>query len=189
MTVDHVQAALGRLLYQYSGAENLKNIVSALAQQSQDEEDALQAILAAEHIQTATGERLDGWGKILNVPRGTLSDDAYRAKLIMKIYGNYSEGSIENLITIFGFFMDSTDVELSEYFPASISLQANEPGSPDMVSARLAIEICKAAGVEISSLSASYSPAFAFYEYSGGITTAGFDDGSGTVGGTLSTDL
>jgi hypothetical protein len=186
--VAFIEDAIRRLLYQYHDAENLKNIIRGLATQSYDEKETLDRILTREILATATGEQLDAWGNILGVARGAMTNTQYRAAIYLKIFINYSEGRIEDLIYVFYAFMNPTNVELTELAPATISLQANDPVIPDLESARLAIEVCKAAGIEIDSLSFSEGPAFSFLEYSStDITTAGFDDGTGTVGGILST--
>jgi len=185
--IDFEDEAIDRLLHQYKEAENLKSVVRTIADQCYYEVDTLETILSSESLSTAIGEQLDGFGKILNLPRGSLSDSLYRTALYLKIYMVNSEGTIEDLVKIFGSLMNSDHVEIHEYFPAAFSIQASVPVEPDMETARTAVELCKAAGVEIGSLSLTTSPAFAFAEYVGPDETAGFDDGTGTVGGVLST--
>lgn len=126
--VNHVSEALARRLYQYQNAGNLASIITALAQQSQDEEDTLQAVQPLEVFKTAAGEQLDGWGKILNVPRGTMLDFEYRARLAIKIAQINSEGSIPDLLNIFGGMMNAWKSELVEMFPATFALNAYSSG-------------------------------------------------------------
>jgi hypothetical protein len=185
-----IESSVNRLLYQYRESTNLKNIIRGLAKQSYDENKNINRIFTREILSMATGEQLDIWGNIIGISRGTMTNTEYRVAIYLKIFINYSEGRIEDLIYVFDAFMNPTNVELTELAPATISLQANDPVTPDLESARLAIEVCKASGVEINSLSFSEGPAFAFLEYSSTeITTSGFDDGTGAIGGILSTGI
>lgn len=122
--MDHVAEALNRLMSQYSGATYLRAIVSALATQSQGEEDVLQDIMVKEIFQTAVGEQLDGWGTILNVPRGSFTDTEYRARLAIKVAQINSEGTIPDLINIFRQMTNAWKTQLVEMFPATIALHA-----------------------------------------------------------------
>ena len=182
--VQHANYALDRLLYQYKNAVNLKAIVANLAGQSQGEEDALQDIMSYEYLPIAVGEQLDGYGKLLGVSRGTLADDAYRNMIYLKIFENFSEGTAEDLIHIFGSFTRAAQVVVMELIPATISLFAVDANEPDVSAARAAVEACKAAAVAIDSLGLIFTPPLAFYE-DPDPTGVGLDDGSGTVGGYL----
>lgn len=122
--MDHVSDALASTLYQYRDATNLRGIISALAQQTQSEEDALQDILAREIFEYAVGEQLDAWGNILNVPRGTLNDYDYRTRLRIKIAQMNSEGTIPDLVSIFHQMTNAWLTQLVELFPATIALNA-----------------------------------------------------------------
>lgn len=182
--VQHENYALDRLLYQYKAAENLKAIVAKLAEQSQDEEDTLQDVMSYENLAIAVGEQLDGYGAVLGVSRGTMADDAYRNMIYLKIFENFSEGTAEDLIHIYGSFTRAEFVQVMELSPATISLFAINPNDPDVAAARAAVETCKAAGVAIDTLSLVFTPPLVFAE-DPDPTGVGLDDGSGTVGGFL----
>ena len=181
---EFIAAALARMLVQYKTAANLRAVISSLAGQSYDELAAIAAAMDAEVLDTATGEQLDGFGKILNVPRGLMDDTHYRAALILKIAENFSEGTTEDLISIFGQIMTATSVQAWDFPPASFGLQAQYPTVPDPVNARTTVEACKVAGVGIGFLSYTTNPPFAFLE-DPDPDGLGFDDGSGTIGGYL----
>lgn len=187
-TVAHETRALSLLASQYKGATNLRAIISAICAECDDIETALHQLFDDRALSTAEGVQLDGWGRILNVTRAGLSDTDYRARLESRIAEVYSEGTIEDLIGIFSRLSGAESVWLHEYFPATVSLQAFEP-DPLIAYAGIlaALQGAKAAGVE---LEASYAvePAFAFLEDTR-IGNAGFDDGTGTVGGILATGI
>lgn len=122
--MDHVTESLNRLLYQYREAANIQSLIVALAQQSQDEEDALQDIIVKEMFDYAVGEQLDAWGAILNVQRGVMNDYDYRTRLRIKIAQMNSEGTITDLISIFQQMTNAAKVTLVELFPATIALSA-----------------------------------------------------------------
>ena len=192
-----------RLLTQYQTATNLKAIVSAFGSIEAAREAALSDAITKRMLATATDEQLDEYGALLNVPRGGLTDDQFRAALYLKIYENFSEGTVENLIQIFGTVLGQAYglslgemiVTLNEYQPATISMQVNFGGGDfappadlenALINARIAVEQCKIAGVGIGLLSYSThftgEPPFGFFEDLRG-DALGFDDGTQTLGG------
>lgn len=166
--------------------ENLKNIITGFVEQTQDDEDMFQEFFLKRYLATAEGAQLDGLGLIIGDNRGTLNDTDYRARLYLKIFQNYSEGTIEDLLRIYDELMDPDSVVLSEIFPAEFSMMAINPNPiTDLTTVYNAIFLAKAAGVGISFLGyTNGEPFFAFLDDTVG-NTAGFADlgtpGSGGI--------
>jgi hypothetical protein len=191
-------AYLSLLCQQYQGAPNLKAIVSAEAAQSFDMQSTAQAIPTAEALATATGEQLTGFGLLLNVARGTYTDDELRAQCYLTIFRNFSDGTAEDLIYIFQQMMAVPTTEgerlvvLTEYQPATFTLQANFPSgatlptAAQLVATRAAIQACKASGTTIGMLSYTQYQPFGFSQDPDPQSDVlGLDDGSQTTGGLL----
>lgn len=186
--VYHQVRALSLLASQYKRSTNLRAIVSAIAAEVDQLETALMDLLEKCPLRTAEGAQLDGWGRILDAARLAMDDEDYRERLETRIAEIYSEGTTEDLVGIFYRLSGAESVELTEYPPAAVDLQAWEPDPLiGWAGIKAALLGAKAAGV---GLSASYAvaPAFAFLEDVRD-DNAGFDDGTGTVGGILAADI
>jgi len=187
--IDHEALMNQRLMTQYKNATNLKKILGTFIDQVQDLEDVLQGYNTETALSTATGQQLDNMGKILNVPRSGYSDSVYRIILYTKIAQIFSEGNIENLISIYKTLMGANVIELNEQYPASITLLARDPspiGDESLIV--VAIREAKLAGVEVA-LMYSTTPAFAFLA-DPDTNTDGFSSVSApTTGGILSSVL
>ena len=97
--------------------------------------DAMDYIYKMWHIDTAEGVHLDVIGKDLGLPRDGMSDEKYRKMLKVKEYLDLSNGTIEEIDTILGAFMegdyvgaiDAWQTEVEE--PAAIILRVSKNAS------------------------------------------------------------
>jgi hypothetical protein len=179
----HVTDALGRLLGQYQGATNLRNLLTALVNPIQDIEDELTEMNVARYLGGATGAQLDILGSIVGIPRGTgISDATYAQQIAGQVKINTSQGQPEQVIQAFQLFTGGNTVILQELIAAVILQSTWLP--PDQASADavflLLLEVLPA-GVRCSGI-VSFDPDMAF-AYDGALPGYGYDDGSGTVGG------
>jgi len=167
-----------RLITQYKNASNLIDIIAGFGEQTQDDEDMLQAFFLERYLATAIGAQLDGLGQIIGINRGVLNDADYRARLYLQIAQNFSEGAIENLIWIYKELMGADSIILSEIFPAEFSMLAINPAPiADPTTIRDAVFAAKAAGVGSGFLAkTNAAPYFAFLGVPG--DTAGFNAGT-----------
>lgn len=185
----HLQAAVDRLASVYKDKPAILAYLRAASRQLAEVDAALGQVYD-DSLDTAVGEQLDGWGRILVEPRGGLDDDTYRGRLQLKIIRIYSEGTAAALLQIFDLLTNATAVELYEYFPASVHLSAVEPDS--VYSDALideAMRTAKAGGVRLTLSHTNGLPAFATAEYPGAHAVAGLATvAAPTSGGTLSTE-
>lgn len=172
---DHELQALARLIEQYKGSTNIENIIKAIVPQTQDQEPVLDDLQKLRFLGTATGEQLDGIGRILDTPRAGLDDVNYRTILTVKISENFSEGTIDNVAGIFSALMVAAKVQVDEIFPAAFRLTAIDalPLLP-LANVRISITRAKPAGVGIEAL--IEAPAIPFV-FDGDPDGLGFDDG------------
>lgn len=172
--IDHQTEAINRLLTQYRSSTKIKAIIDAFMEQVQEIEDSLQTFPTARALATATGEQLDRVGVILNLGRGNVDDATYRILLYAKIAEYYSEGQVEDIITIFKTLMGTDAVELHEAWPVGFSLTALNPDPIGELTVIFeAIDSAKAAGVGVGYFAATTNPAFAFLDNAIG-DTSGF---------------
>lgn len=176
LILDHEAQALARLIEQYKGSTNIENVIKAIVPQTQDQEPVLDDLQLLRFLGAASGEQLDGLGRILDTPRAGLSDTDYRGLLTVKIAENFSEGTIEDLIGIFNALMDATKTQAIETFPAAFQLTAINGGVPilPLANVRISIERAKPAGVGIGALIQATADPFVF---DGDPDGFGFDDG------------
>lgn len=121
----------------------------------------------------AEGEQLDGIGRIVGLSREPGQDDAeYRDLLFIQIVRNRSNGEPERLIQVLVALTSSTEVELVEYFPASVILTFNGTVTNPTRIFQI-MDSLAAAGVRIGLVQADPDEPFAFAGGSG----LGFGEG------------
>lgn len=90
--------------------------------------DNFEVQLEWRNIDKAQGIALDNIGKMVGLPRGTLSDEQYRVRIKIKIAQNISNGTINNVIEILAATLDIplTSIQIktlwSEGKPATIQI-------------------------------------------------------------------
>lgn len=149
----HVEEALDNLLSQFKGKPNIEALISLLASQIQELENAAFQIVEDTTLTAAVGDQLDGWGRIFDQPRNGQVDATYRTFLQAKTRIIRSRGTIEDLIEILDLLTGGTmSIELSEFpdtDPAHFDINittALPAGTDGVIVARLTLR-AKPAGV------------------------------------------
>lgn len=163
---DHDAQAKKRLITQYQDSENIKKILTVYTAQIQEIEDELFKLINDREIDTAAGYQLDQLGTILNEPRFGLNDDNYRLLLKAKIAENTSEGTIEDVISIFRMLLRPDEIVYNEIHPAGFELTAVGSTMPiaSIDRLRTAIERAKVAGVDLVDIKTVNQPEFSFFD-------------------------
>ena len=179
--LDHGDQAVARLLEQFRTGATMPALVRALAAQAQDVEDALWDVLVLRRLSDAAGAQLDALGRIVGQPREGRSDADYVLWLRARVRINLGSGRGEDLLAAFGLVMQgTTTLQLVEQFPAGLVLRVGSAAAVDPTQAAAILQLAKAAGVQaiLEAATTLDTTSFAFDP-----NGAGFDDGTGTVGG------
>ena len=96
----------------------------------QETEDFMFALIVDRWLPNDTGAQLDMWGKILNEPRGGLSDTLYRGFLEARIITNTSSGTIDAIVKVLRMITRSESVIYMPTYPAALILQYENPAIP-----------------------------------------------------------
>lgn len=184
--MDYVAQSLALLMSGYKSLVNVPGIVTALAQGDQALEDTLQDMLSKRNILTAVGAQLDGVGELVGQARGGMLDDQYRVVIFAKIAANNSNGTGEDLIAIYAALMQTTVVILTEVFPATVILQAENPVPIGALGdIKNAMNAVKAGGINLL-LQEDMGPFFSFAEDPDPGTAGWGDSTDPSVGGIFS---
>lgn len=181
----HQADALARLLDQYKGKPLLAGLLNAFTAQIQNLENTLFTVLNGRDIFHATGAQLDAVGGVVGLPRQPAwGDTLYQALLVAQVGVNTSQGTPEQIISIFKTMSQATHVDYQETYPCGIWLMANAAIDPTLVSTlwQFLNEVLPA-GVRIDGFG-HFDPANAF-TLAGGSTGGGLDDGTAAIGGAL----
>jgi len=102
---------------------NISDLMTALyGNQVQDLENKMRDLYFRLDIDRMAGVQLDKIGTIVGQDRLGFADDFYRILIKVKIGVHTSEGTIEQILTAWKLLTDSTEVTLTERFPAKIKL-------------------------------------------------------------------
>lgn len=110
-------------LIQWMADGDVGKIAAATDRQFNDLETVLFQFLDEFGLDSATGDRLDIWGSILNVSRADRNDDNYRTLLMLKAHLNQATGTPEDLITAIATLFAATDVVYTPDFPAKVVIE------------------------------------------------------------------
>lgn len=168
MTVSYisnfVENALDRQVETLKNLANWIKKVTINAEESQEVEDEIKNFRDNLNVQNGTGTILDVFGKLFNLDRGSLGDEAYRTA-ILTAYAEFNKaGQIEVLISVYKSLLSANKVTLTEYSPATAILNAEVDDIDDLIPIGVtqAMNKIKVAGVELG-LSVSLSVgAFSF---------------------------
>lgn len=129
----HVQQALARLLTQYSRAPLFQGLLTALINPIQDIENALTDMNTLRYLPEAVGQQLDNIGQIVGISRLVgQSDASYLIAILTQIQINTSDGTPEQLISLFFILTAATQILFFEFFPGDYMIQSPfDPGSTD----------------------------------------------------------
>lgn len=146
----HVVDAQGRLPEQFKNAGNLKNLIAAFAESTQDYEDLVFPLFDLLDIDTMIGNQLDGIGSIVNEPRQGRSDAEYREAIRVRISLNVSSGEPETVIWLFKTLTDPTgSIDYIEDYPAGYRIYGDGDQFAELLAA---MEAASPAGVYVGLL-------------------------------------
>jgi hypothetical protein len=128
---------------------NTELLVDVFAQQTQQIETALLEVLVDTRLENAEGVQLDVIGVIVGLERGALSDDDYRARLLVRIQVNQSSGTIPEVLSVVeNMLATDQQITLTEYLIASFVIRIDDalPISGGVLAAE--VQKARAAGVK-----------------------------------------
>ena len=178
-SIDHESDIKSLLLSQYCDSDNMLNLLSAIASIKQEIEHVALDLLDKRTLANAEGTQLDGLGELVGLLREGRTDDEYRTEIGIQIQINLSGGQIEILIGVVSSLTGSTLVQLTESYPAKISISFNGTAPTNLSSV---VNSLKAAGVELTLTQISLVP----FVFEGDIGGLGFSDDGFLNGGEFS---
>lgn len=125
---------------------NTPGIVRALGVPLQALEDEALAVLAANLLDNAEGERLEFWGAVVGLAREGRSDVDYRAAIRLEVRVNRSEGTPRDIVDVAKLAAPSAARVFSE---AARSIHLEIDGLPGANGALSALRRTRAGGVEM----------------------------------------
>jgi len=138
LNTSHNVEAKAQLIENLQNSEKLKALLDSYVDQIQDLEAAIHPIHAARNIDTMTGDRPDGLGEIVGVPRDGRLDEAYRLRIRAELAILKSNGIEVNLINILQLLlgMSTADILFDEYYPKTVYMRVRnyDATSDDMQS-------------------------------------------------------
>lgn len=155
LVTDHKAEGQGWLLEQFASSPKLQGWLGAYLDEIQGMETALQPVLAARDIDTATGHRLDGLGQIVNVERDGRDDDAFRLRIRAEVAILQSTGTEFDLIKVLQLLTAKPDKDMAfdEYFPKTVYIRPRNytvPGtSADQLEILTLLRRAAPAGTEV----------------------------------------
>lgn len=120
----HENDAIDRLITQYSDSTNLQQLIKVYTTQIQEIETVFFDLLNSRTINNSSGQQLDNIGTLIDQDRLGYDDTTYLGLIYNKISQINSEGTIENLISIFNILMNADKISLSEPSTAHVNLYA-----------------------------------------------------------------
>jgi hypothetical protein len=146
----HVADAQARLPEQFKNAGNLKNLIAAFVESTQDYEDLVYPLFTLLDIDTMEGVQLDGIGSIVNEARQGRSDAEYREAIRVRISLNTSSGEPETVIWLFKTLTDPTGaIDYVEDYPAGYVIYGDGDQFAELLAA---MEASSPAGVYVGLL-------------------------------------
>lgn len=186
----HEADALKRLLEQYKDKDNLAGVLTAFNEQIQDLEDAIFGLFGKLDITNVGGSQLDRLGNIVGQDRLGLSDADYRLFIYAKIATNNSQGTAEEVMSIFKLITQSTSVQYFDLYPAAIQIMGDgsiPAGLEDFLKQTIDTACVAGVSVDLTGFFDDSDPFF--FGETDEIGAGGFDDGSGTIGGKLGEEI
>ena len=118
---DHVSRAQSRTLQQYKGTK-VAEFITAIGERTQEMENHLCSMEHLDILDACEGQQLDECGSEYNLPRRGWSDDQYRIALKAQIGKTYSQGTIEDVILLWGLLSGAKDIQIVEKEPCAVEL-------------------------------------------------------------------
>jgi len=131
----HVQDALNRLLEQYKNRPRIAGFYTSFVQQIQDIEDTTFALDSGRQIwdgstTPAIGAQLDLIGQIVGISRNGLPDSEYILFIFGKIAENFSDDTVEAVLSVIQYLFQAQETLIEEIFPAGLYINVLNPAIP-----------------------------------------------------------
>lgn len=135
---NHADLAIGLLLDQFRDQANLEAFLRALMVPVQRLEATAHDLDTEMRLDNAIGAQLDMIGRIVDLPRGDMGDEAYRTRLRAHIRANLSEGTPDDLLEVLRLMVPTNDISLEEY-PTGVVMRIADTlaEDPDAIVAEL----------------------------------------------------
>lgn len=181
--VRYVLEGLYRTLEQFKGKPRFSALLSIYLEAVQELETVLFSVFATLDLTTVTGASLDRAGRVLNYPRGSLTDEEYRQRLRVQMLVLRSSGTGAQMITILQTLLGAATFSLRE-FASAFEVVADTSTVPGATIAEI-LRRAKAAGIALF-VADSLSTGFLFSSSDGVFSTRGFGPATGIpMGGRL----
>lgn len=183
----HLQEALALLGEAFKNKTNVTGLLTAYINQVQDIEDMLWAVIAAYVLDNAVGQQLDDLGSMVDEPRLSRADDAYRLAIRVQVRVLRSHGrdlDIIDVATLMGYVFT-----YQEQWPAAFEIDQYGVLADFILWAADKFRQTKLAGTGMAYVYSvdSESDTFIWADAGGSSTGKGWDDSvAGSVGGVLS---
>lgn len=174
---DHEDRAVARIVGKLRDKPRIEALVRALVSPFQEIEDTLWALFES-NVDTATGDELDVYGRVVGEDRnGETDDDVYRRRIRARIAANRSNGTAEDLIIVSRLIVNDDDAyhKVIPQTVATVVLRIEDVAIAQSTADVLIVMLRRAvaAGVRIILESVRSAPAGIFRFDSG----PGFDQG------------
>jgi hypothetical protein len=170
--------ALARLLEQFKGNPQMREMIRTWVEQVQELEAVAFEAIRQKAIDDAEGVQLDGIGQIIGQPRNGADDPTYRLRLKARILLNKSSGTLPQILDMFRLLVpEATGFDLAQLFPKSFRLEVEGAILSDADAAELGRILTSAApaGTHASLITSSAPKADTFTF--GGTAAQGFGAG------------
>jgi hypothetical protein len=165
----HTADAQAQLPYQYQGLPKWASLVDIFGSRAQALEDVGWDVYSGGNILTDEGAQLDQTGDIVGLKRGGVSDAVYQVGLLAQIGVNTSEGTPENLISIFQKLMGAVQVLFNNVYPAKITMAAvGAAPIAALATIRTAVQTACTGGVGVDFLVSAPTDAWSFQDVTSG---------------------
>lgn len=175
-------------LEQFRDSTNMNDLIAVYVERVQELEENIFDVRSAFWLDDAVGIQLDIVGDIVGLTRQALTDDLYRNAIRMQIIANGSDGTVDDLLSLFTQYSDAP-VTWREYYQAAIVFTSLTAAS-DVDRVMYFLDQAKSAGVKLQ-IVFDETGAFAPFRFSStsstaASTTTGFAaSGAATAGGHL----
>jgi len=185
---NHIAEGLAVLAKEFKGSVRIQAWIASYLKQVQYIEDALWAIVSL-LLDNATGDALDQYGRVIGIPRGTISDDSvYRILLKAGVRARMADGSPESIIAVVRLAVGTIPFAYAEG-SASVCIDVLD-AITDLTALLLVVRLARdaAIGVQVTGSATAASGRFTFSAsqfFPSTSSTQGFADTAQTTGGKL----
>lgn len=179
--VTHIQEAFDRLMEQLKSVSAFETVLRILNTQTQELEDAFQALFTQRTLTDAVGEQLDVLGRILGEPRAGFSDDDYRHRLSAKIRILRSSGSAHAILDAFKLLLPNNNLRFEVMGGAGFIFNLGLINTDFLPIYQRFIRKAKSAGINAQLVYQTVDDATSFWTDWGSTLTVGASPGNTTL--------